>query len=479
MGKFFTTRAKKDYTSFDMPPKKTQDAATRSTTTTRKRTAGRRNAAAAATDGPTTSKRTRKQTREPAQVEAAVGEPQVPEDYNHHLQVTNGESTTSVTSSENEHAGMRGEWRNSVRMTQRPRVLSVVDPTARLADVLERTFNSFRERSNNENNSRLVNRLTTAKELPTFSGDPFEWLHFKEEYELSSRLGEYGERENVSRLFKALKGDAREAVHTLLATSCDATSIIRTLDLRYGNKRSLAERVVSNLRKLPAVDSGAQSLTHFATELRNATVAFKSLNLTGYLYSPDLIRVVGNKLPEVLKFAYRRYVANVAEDKSDLEKLSDFLYSEAELSVHAGFFDDEPPMFNSGTPNAKKASKTVKTAVSCAATHSREGKKEPRACGICKRDNHPSAKCRILLNESVEKRWNLARKNKLCFNCLNTGHGKFRCTQAKCDACDKSHHSLLHIEGRYNQAKALQEPASGEASVSARVNASVSERDSI
>ena len=189
-----------------------------------------------------------------------------------------------------------------------------------------------------EGNSRLVNRLTTAKELPTFSGDPLEWLHFKEEYKLSSELGEYGDRENISRLFKALKGEARDVVNTLLATSRDPASVIRTLDLHYGNKRSVAEKIVRNLKKFPESDASSSSLTHFATEWRNATVAFKSLNLPDYLYSPDLIRIIGSKLPTVLKYTYNRHAASIAKEKSETEKLSDFLYVEAELAASASIF---------------------------------------------------------------------------------------------------------------------------------------------
>ena len=136
-----------------------------------------------------------------------------------------------------------------------------------------------------------------------------------------------------------MKGKARNVVATLLATSLDTAEIMSTLELHYGNKRAIAEKIVWDLKGLPDIESGKISLTQFASKLKSANTAFKTLNLTGYLHGPDVIRFVGGKLPSALKYAYNRYAATANAEKSELEKLGEFLYTEAQLAATGGVFD--------------------------------------------------------------------------------------------------------------------------------------------
>lgn len=54
------------------------------------------------------------------------------------------------------------------------------------------------------NDSRLlVSQMTSAKELTSFSGDPLEWLRFKQAFELTSNLGRYLKEENMAQLHQA------------------------------------------------------------------------------------------------------------------------------------------------------------------------------------------------------------------------------------------------------------------------------------
>lgn len=358
------------------------------------------------------------------------------------------------------------------------------DPTSRLVEVLERTFDSFNNRSLNEGSSRLVNRLTTAKQLPDFSGNALEWLNFKKEYENSTVLGEYSEEENITRLNQAIKGEAREVVGVLLATSRDSREIIETLDLNYGNKRTVAQKIVDDLNNLPSIESGKISLTAFAIKIKNATIAFKNLSLTGYLHSPELVRSVGNKLPSALKYAYNRHAANARSDQSELEKLSIFLYNEAELAISGGIFDVEatetlePQKTFSSLPSARNVRPGVKTGKVYTAVHestqSEDNSDLNKPCLCCKSNNHRLWECTQFAKEPLRTRYGIARSSGVCYNCLKKSHTRDMCKeQNACSLCNKRHHTTLHFtENRNNDTrkKAATSPQSGNKNVSGTVN---------
>ncbi|XP_076279059.1 uncharacterized protein LOC143208473 [Lasioglossum baleicum] len=233
-----------------------------------------------------------------------------------------------------------------VRSTDFSNTQAATDTATRLSEAIERTLQTVRESAMGGGNPHFVNRLTTAKSLPVFSGDPIEWLHFKGAYELTTQLGNFSERENIARLFNALKGDAREAVSGLLATNGGAKEIMQTLDLLYGNKNVVAEKISKEIKNLPYLDAGKMNLTQFAIKLKGAVAAFKSLEAIGHLHSVELIKSVVSKLPPALTYAFNRYAATAPPEKTVLEKITDFIYKEAELAASVGILDLAPSSAN-------------------------------------------------------------------------------------------------------------------------------------
>ena len=85
------------------------------------------------------------------------------------------------------------------------------DPIDRLANILA---SSLANNNLTSNRAVLIDRLSSSKNLPRFSGDPLDWNRFKCAYECSTTNGNFSERENLSRLYDALKDDALDAVKT-------------------------------------------------------------------------------------------------------------------------------------------------------------------------------------------------------------------------------------------------------------------------
>lgn len=327
------------------------------------------------------------------------------------------------------------------------------DPINRLANTLESLVN-HRDASIGDSDSRLGNRLRFARKLPEFSGDPLEWLHFKEIYKTSSELGEYNDRENIARLFAALKGEARETVKTLLATTCDAEAVLETLELHYGSRNVIAKKILNDIYGLPELESNAINITQFATKLRNAVSAFKSLELTGYIHSPDILKSVASKLPSALKYTYNRYAPTVTSTDIALEKLADFLCEEAELAITAGVLDlDTVPVSSKPTASPHKGSaRPSRSAVVCTNVENLDNAEplsEPsnntnKNCVCCDRPGHKVTECKEFAKQRVNRRWFVINKNRLCYQCLGSGHRRNECKGALCHICGKNHHGLLH-----------------------------------
>ena len=68
------------------------------------------------------------------------------------------------------------------------------DHSNRFLDILEITLLVVRDTSLNNKNAALLSRLTSTKNLSPFSGDPLEWIRFKEDSEHSTKLGKYTDR---------------------------------------------------------------------------------------------------------------------------------------------------------------------------------------------------------------------------------------------------------------------------------------------
>ncbi|XP_076660788.1 uncharacterized protein LOC143364214 [Halictus rubicundus] len=73
------------------------------------------------------------------------------------------------------------------------------------------------------------------------------------------------------------------------------------------------------------------------------------------------------------------------------------------------------------------------------------------SCDICKTGNHAAFQCKTFLDGSVEKRIELARKAKLCLNCLKPGHSHDTCYGGRCKKCNAPHNTRLHRERKHER----------------------------
>ena len=330
------------------------------------------------------------------------------------------------------------------------------NPLLLISAAITETLKTVREAARNESDSRTGGRFVAAKSLPEFDGNPLDWIHFLESYRASTNLCGFSDRENIGRLHAALYGKAREAVRTLFATATSAEKIIETLELNFGNKHTVALKLIREIEEMPRLSTKELNLVQFADRLNNNVMALNSINMNGYLRDTKLLKNVANKLPETIKFAYCRHQSSLPPDASPLEKLIDFLHHEAQLAKEKGLVDLEPGNFDKSRDfydyeNTKKIKRKRHAEICANASQQNTQKrvklnKAKKNCMFCERSNHEIIECRLFEDKSGRQRYDFAKRRGLCFGCLQNWNPQHSCeVRVTCDYCNGNHHNLLHF----------------------------------
>ena len=80
-------------------------------------------------------------------------------------------------------------------------------------------------------------------------------------------------------------------------------------------------------------------------------------------------------------------------------------------------------------------------------------------CILSKSDKHPLYICAKFKTLPHDKMVSTLKSNGLCLNCLRPGHFVKDCTSVhRCKKCQRSHHTLLHIEAKEENPSVAQRP---------------------
>ncbi|CAK1589329.1 unnamed protein product [Parnassius mnemosyne] len=292
-------------------------------------------------------------------------------------------------------------------------------------------------------NQELLTRLATSKDLPLFFGDPMEWLQFKQAYQESTQLCKYSDTENLWRLRKCLRGDAKEAVTSLLIGGTTPELVIDTLELRFGKPETIMSIIVLQLKKLcPLPLTYHNDIINFAIKIKNYVAATKAMQQSDYLRSPELVSIVVSKLPTLLVAKWTDYVYEQREcNLPKLELLSDFLYEEATKTAASGVSHIH------ALYNLKKLDERKHRSHSLLLYTNSNQLQNAEKCIFCRKGAHGVSDCSRFKRALRKDRWRFVRVNKLCFKCLAPRHTNgMSCNSSNCDidGCNQPHHRLLH-----------------------------------
>lgn len=297
---------------------------------------------------------------------------------------------------------------------------------------LEFTLNQ----SNLSNDSRS-NVNFPSKSIPTFSGNYEDFVSFENRFKSM-----IDSKKNLSNLDKfdylcsALQGDAKHKL-TAIASETAYEESWKNLEKAYGNKRILTSHHLNKFLSLPKVEKGNyKSIIDLTDKALQHVEALKSLNLE--IQSEALVIILENKLDSYTLDLWEKETS--ADELPKLSKFTDFLY---QLAARLSRRDREKPSLTSKSFESRP-SKIQKFNPDYKNAHAMVTSSGTQPCILCVNEQHPLYICKSFNAMSLNDRYNIVRKHKLCFNCLKN-HKINDCKSTSfCKQCKQKHHSLLH-----------------------------------
>ncbi|XP_063838164.1 uncharacterized protein LOC135087291 [Ostrinia nubilalis] len=288
-------------------------------------------------------------------------------------------------------------------------------------------------------------------DLPSFNGACEEWLAFRRSYEDTARS--FTPAQNLARLRRCLQGHAREAVKSLLFTAEDPEELMKSLEVRFGRPGAIALAELKKMERLPRVNESSGEICMFASRVRNAVATIRALGKTEYLCAPGAVECLIEKMPPTMKSRWLMYQRERrAEGKPALELMYDFMEVEADINS-----DYAPPEVS--WDQKRNMFKRPVHHVQQTEGRREEPKTDAKKCPEC-REDHWLYECKKYKEASVEDKWEMVKKARMCFKCLRFKHSRNTCRAQPCKKCMRWHHISLHSE-KPAAAKTQEKPAEG------------------
>ena len=275
-------------------------------------------------------------------------------------------------------------------------------------------------------------------EMVTFDGDPVKYWTFIKSFENAvGRYRQIDDQAKLARLLQYCTGRAYKVIESCAAmTTGGYTRALQLLHERFGDKYAISAAWVERVTSGQRVTN--DSLQEYADQLLNLLETLRALDCMQEMSQGVLVQLV-MKLPTYLQHRWKRRVVVLREQSGQpvLQDLVNFAQSAArEISdpVYGSIGVSKP---------AKKGFHGTTTLQTQAGFTS-----APRQCPACQTKECSSLfRCDAFKALTPEKRLDLAKRNRLCFNCLRRAHTSAECrSESTCEApgCRMKHTKFLH-----------------------------------
>lgn len=320
--------------------------------------------------------------------------------------------------------------------------------------------------------------------LPTFDGQVTDWHAF---YDLYLSLVHNNESlSNVERfryLRLSLRGEPYSLIKSIPITGDNYNNALQVLLDEYQNNRIIASKHLDKILDVdPVTDKNyEQSLRNILIVYKENITALKNFDLPVTEWSFILLNILLRKITPILRKRFELSLKS-HNDIPSVNSLIEFLNKEvnateamcntsASRSVASSTeaavrqSHSRAPLSHAGGSSRRverSHSDADRTATSMnntsfarsrdsrsmsihAATSTPSGVSHIMRCFYCKQNSHPLNKCVNFSKLTLSERKNFIEQNKVCYNCLFTGHELKDCkSRHNCRVCSQRHHTSMH-----------------------------------
>ncbi|XP_067129093.1 uncharacterized protein [Centruroides vittatus] len=261
--------------------------------------------------------------------------------------------------------------------------------------------------------------------LPTFSGNVEDWLSFHDLFKASvDNNSNLSNCQKLQYLKSSCRGYALKIIQSLPILDSNYETAMELLRERFSNKRELVNALIKKSITIPSITDSSQSILQ-AVDITNECVRSLSVldqDITGFS-EVLIVYLITEKFDKNTRSWWERTLKK--DELGTLETLLTFLKDHARTLQVIKLPPKEP---RSGSYPK------VTSLVSGSNT-----------CFLCKNE-HSLSKCSRFTQMSTQKRIDVVKRNRLCFNCLTARHQAKTCMSlSRCRICGKLHHTMLHI----------------------------------
>ena len=149
-------------------------------------------------------------------------------------------------------------------------------------------------------------------DLPDFSGSAEDWPMFSTAFNHSTAAYQYNNFENCLRLQKALKGEARESVKSLLIHPDNVSMVMEQLCFQYGRPEMLIRCQLQQVKEiLPIGENAIDKLVPFAVKVQNLAAFLEAANGQQHLANPTLMEELVGKMPMSKRMEWARHASTI------------------------------------------------------------------------------------------------------------------------------------------------------------------------